>query len=290
MRSIGVTANSNVAAALVEGYRIAGPIRRYPEPGDAADTLQDMPADAVADCIRKVVERAAGGESVTAIGVGIPGILRDGVVEESPNLPQLKGLKLQAVLSAALPSLAVLPLNDADAVAAGIAATHGQLDRLVRAWTLGTGIGYGRYPRCEGIGGEGGHLVVSLDPKERFCGCGGEGHLEGIMGHRAMRLRFLDLEPEEIFSSAREGDPRCRAFVKFWHRALAAATASLVHLDGPGRFYISGTDAKLVDLSLLSLYLSEMVKMSPLQGSFFEIVAYTDELAIIGAAVAATQG
>jgi len=41
--------------------------------------------------------------------------------------------------------------------------------------------------------------VVTLDPKENFCGCGGRGHLEGILGRRSMRMRFLDLEPEEVF-------------------------------------------------------------------------------------------
>jgi len=34
--------------------------------------------------------------------------------------------------------------------------------------------------------------------KESLCGCGGRGHLEGILGHRAMRMRFLDLEPDEV--------------------------------------------------------------------------------------------
>ena len=94
--------------------------------------------------------------------------------------------------------------NDADVVAAGIAATHGKLDQLVRVWTLGNGIGFGRYPAADGVW-EGGHMVVSLDPNEKFCGCGGLGHLEGIMGHRAMRLRFLDMEPEEVFAAAEDG-------------------------------------------------------------------------------------
>ena len=115
--------------------------------------------------------------------------------------------------------------NDADVVAAGVAATRGHLDKLVRVWTLGNGVGFGRYPWAEGVW-EGGHSVVTLDPKERFCGCGGVGHLEGIMGHRAMRLRFLDLEPEEIFENAKSGDARCSDFVTLWHRALAAATAT----------------------------------------------------------------
>ena len=56
--------------------------------------------------------------------------------------------------------------------------------------------------------------MVSLDPKERFCGCGGVGHLESIMGHRAMRLRFLDMEPEEVFAKAREGRRALRGVLK----------------------------------------------------------------------------
>jgi len=71
-------------------------------------------------------------------------------------------------------------------------------------WTLGNGIGFGRYPAADGIW-EGGHIVVTLDPNEKFCGCGGLGHLESIMGHRAMRLRFLDMEPEEVFAAAEIG-------------------------------------------------------------------------------------
>ena len=125
-------------------------------------------------------------------------------------------------------------MNDADAMAAGIAATRGSLEKLIRVWYLGDGIGFGRYPCNDGVW-EGGHMVVSLDPKEHFCGCGGLGHLEGIMGHRAMRLRFLDMEPEEVFAAARQGDARAADFVKLWHRALAAATATSIHLDGPGR-------------------------------------------------------
>jgi len=100
-------------------------------------------------------------------------------------------------------------------MAAGVAATQGKLESLIRVWTLGDGIGYGRYPQAEGVW-EGGHIVVTLDPKEKYCGCGGVGHLEGIMGHAAMRRRFLDLEPDEVLEAARKGDARCSAFVKIW--------------------------------------------------------------------------
>jgi hypothetical protein len=66
---------------------------------------------------------------------------------------------------------------------------------------------------------------------------------------------------------------------------LAAATATTIHQSGPGRFYISGFNAKHIELGLLNQYLHDMVKMSPIQGSVFEVIATTEETAIIGAAV-----
>lgn len=292
MKTIGVLATEHVAVGLVEDNKLAGPLYLYPDAANVSDALQGMPADSIAKCIREQIERAGKEEKIQAVGVGFPGIIRDGVIEESPNLQQIKGANLEAMLASALrqngTAVPVRIFNDADVMAAGIAATRGQLDTLIRVWFLSHGIGFGRYPWAEGVW-EGGHCVVTLDPKERLCGCGGTGHLEGIMGHRAMRLRFLDMEPEEVFANARAGDARCDEFVKLWHRALAAATATNVHMEGPGKFFISGPNAKFVRLSLLNLYLHEMVKMSPLQGSIFEVISASDEIGVIGAAVNAQR-
>jgi glucokinase len=131
--------------------------------------------------------------------------------------------------------------------------------------------------------------VVTLDPKEQFCGCGGRGHLEGVMGNRAMRLRFMDLEPDEVFEQAEHGDTRCVEFVKLWHRALAAGTATSIHLDGPGKFFITGFNARFVNVMLLQEYLGEMVKLSPLQGYSLEVVPGGESVAAIGAAVNAER-
>lgn len=287
-RSIGVMAAEHVAVGLVEDHKLVGSPHIFPEREREADVLRGMPAEEIGQCIRKQIQLVGGGEPIRAIGVGFPGIIRDGIVEESPNLQQVKGLNLQATLSSALrrdeTSVPVRVFNDADVMAAGIAATRGHLDSLIRVWTLGDGIGFGRYPWTEGVW-EGGHCVVTLDLKEHFCGCGGKGHLEGIMGHHAMRLRFLDIEPEEVFANAKAGDARCEAFVKLWHRALAAATANTIHMDGPGKFFITGPNARYIELGMLSRYLHEMVKMSPLQGSLFEVISTSDEVGIIGAAV-----
>jgi predicted NBD/HSP70 family sugar kinase len=290
-RAVGVAISERVTAGLVEGNAIVGGLRAFPREGCSADDMLSMPAERIAACIGEQAAAAADSSEIAAVGVGFPGIIRNGVLEESPNLQQVKGSNMQVLIATDLRARGIQApvhvFNDADLVAAGLAATRGHLDRLVRVWTLGIGIGYGQYPWSEGAW-EGGHMVVSLDPKERFCGCGGQGHMEGIMGYRAMRLRFLDLEPEEVFEQAQQGDARCSEFVSLWHRALAAATASMIHLGGPGKFFITGVNAKHVDLALLNQNLNGMVKMSPLQGYVFEIVPGGDEIAIIGAAVNAS--
>jgi glucokinase len=291
-RTVGVLVMEHIAAGLVDDHKVVGPLKLFPETAQTLDPLQSMPSTDIAECIRGLVEKAAGGEKLEAVGIGFPGIIRNGVVEESPNLQQVKGFALQAVLSSALKGKAagvpVRVFNDADAMAAGIAATQGKLQQLIRVWTLGNGIGFGRYPAREGVW-EGGHSVVTLDPKENFCGCGGKGHLEGILGRRSMRMRFLDLEPEEIFENARAGDARCAEFVTLCHRALAAATATSIHMSGPGTFFITGPDTTFIDPGLLDRLVHEMVKMSPLQGSRFEVLPASDELGIIGAAVNASH-
>lgn len=290
--TIGVLAVEHIAAALVENNQLTGALQFFPDRQQHTDTLAEMPAEEIVARIAEQIIGLRQAQEIAAIGVGFPGIIRDGVVEDSPNLQQAKGQDLGVALAFLLNqqgvSVPIKILNDADAMAAGIAATRDQLDRLVRVWFLGSGIGYGRYPLTAGAG-EGGHMVVSLDPKEQFCRCGGQGHVEGIMGERAMRLRFLDLEPEEVFAHAKQGDRRCSEFVELWHRALAAATATSIHLDGPGKFFLSGPNTEFVQVGMLNLFLHDLVKMSPLQGSLFEIVPTTDELAIIGAAVSAQQ-
>ncbi len=269
-------------------------IPRDPE-GDYS--LVEYHTDALVAAICDITLRTADGqkESVTGVGVAIPGLIRNGVVEEAPNLPQLKGARMAEVLTQALSSrglkATVTISNDADAIAAGLAASHGKLDSRIRVWTLGTGIGCGIYPFADGVW-EGGHSVVTLDERENYCGCGGRGHLEGIMGHRAMRLRFLDMEPEEVFEAAtrrQNPDPRCVDFRNLWHRALAAATASSIHDMGAGRFYFTGYNVRFLDLNLLRNYLHEMVKMSPLQSYQLDIVPEDQSTRVLGAAITAEQ-
>ena len=290
-RSVGVLATGQLWAGIVEGAEL-GNLRMYPGPGEPQVDLKSVPAGDIIAILRDQILALASVGPIESVGAAFPGVIQGGVILESPNLSQLKGMRLADDLHAALQAggidVPVMALNNADALAAGIAVTHESMDQLVRVWHLGDGIGYGRHPHNDGVW-EAGHMVVTLDPKERYCGCGGIGHLEGIMGHRAMRLRFLDMEPEEVFVAARQGDPRAGEFFKLWHRALAAGTANSIHLDGPGRFFIAGPNAEYVDVRMLGGFMEEMVKMSPLQGSYFQVVPTSHDMAVIGAAVASRK-
>jgi predicted NBD/HSP70 family sugar kinase len=292
--AIGIVITDHIVAGRLEDQRLTGKLLRHPESADDLDALSAIPGSELVEMLAaQIAELAGGGQGpVDAIGVAVPGIIGHGVVEDSPNLTQLKGMRMAFELTRALTARGIdAPVhiaNDADAIAAGVAATRGLLNKLTRVWTIGKGIGYGRWPYVEGVW-EGGHITVTLDPKERYCGCGGIGHLEGIMGYRAMRLRFLDLEPEEVFAQAHEGDARCREFVDLWHRALAAATASFIHLAGPGRFYFTGHNVGFLDLARLRSHLETMVLMSPLQSYGLEILPPDDETALLGAGVSALR-
>jgi len=292
--AIGLVMTEHIVAGRLEDHKLAGSPQRFPADAGEVDALTTLPGSELVETLATLVAALAsnGGPKVDAIGVAVPGVVRHGIVEDSPNITQIKGMHLGQELSKVLVARGITApvhiANDADAIAAGVAATRGHLNRLTRVWTIGNGIGYGRWPYVEGVW-EGGHITVTLDPKERFCGCGGVGHLEGIMGYRAMRLRFMDREPEEIFASAKKGDARCREFVELWHRALAAATASFIHLAGPGRFYFTGHNVRFLELPMLKEYLETMVKMSPLQSYSLEVLPPDDETAIIGAGVSALR-
>ena len=300
-KTLGIILSEHIYAGLIVDHQIVGKLlssASASEPQDAEDsnTTVELPTDAVIDAICNLAVEAARGHesSITAIGIAIPGLIRQGVVEEAPNLPQLKGARIQELLAAKFATHGIIApirvINDADAMAAGLASRHGKLDSFIRVWTIGTGIGYGVHPFADGVW-EGGHSVVSLDDKENYCGCGGRGHLEGIMGHRAMRLRFLDMEPEEVFEAAnrKNPEPRCLEFKHLWHKALAAATATSIHYRGAGRFFYTGYNMRFLDLKMLKDYLHQMVKMSPLQSYMLEVVDDDETILAIGAAVAAEQ-
>ena len=100
--AIGVRiTGDSLAIGAVEDNRVVGPIRRYPEESGPGESLAATPAEGFGDILRREIEQAAAGAEISAIGIGAPGIIRDGLIEECPNLQQLKGLNLRDSLSIA---------------------------------------------------------------------------------------------------------------------------------------------------------------------------------------------
>jgi len=166
-RSIGVLATHYLWVGIVEDTEL-GSVRMYPEPGGEHVDLKSIPAEEIIARVIDQIHLLNRGEPVDSVGAGFPGIIRCGVIEDSPNLPQLKGVPIQERLAAAFKAggidAPVTVVNDANALAAGIAATRGRLEKLIRVWYLGDGIGYGRFPHPTGVC-ECGHSVGSLTPR-----------------------------------------------------------------------------------------------------------------------------
>ena len=62
-----------------------------------------------------------------------------------------------------------------------------------------------------------------------------------------------------------------------------------IHMAGPGRFYITGPNARFIDVELLQMYTQDMVKMSPLQGYQIDVVPEDQATRVLGAATMAEQ-
>jgi len=95
-RTVGVLVMEHIAVGSVEGHKVVGPLSIFPEKPQSLDPLQSMPAEGIVDCIRQQVDKVAGGEKIAAIGIGFPGIIRGGVVEDSPTSPRPRDLRCKA--------------------------------------------------------------------------------------------------------------------------------------------------------------------------------------------------
>src|ERR1700679_3958123 len=118
-KAIGVILSDRISAGLVVDHKLAGAVRRFPEDHDDDAALVEMHTDAVVQTMCQQIVLAADGENdLAAIGVALPGLAKAGVVDEAPNLPQLKGARIQELVATELRhhgiGASVTMLTDAD--------------------------------------------------------------------------------------------------------------------------------------------------------------------------------
>lgn len=230
-----------------------------------AERAVDLPGDGDG-LARVLVELARELGAAGALGLAVPGLIDParGLVTDSPNLPQLAGLPLRALLADALglDERAVRLENDANAAALGEAwtgAARGEPDALVV--TLGTGVGGGlllggELWRGAGLAGEIGH--VRIDPAGPRCGCGGRGCLETLASATAARRRARErgLPPEEpgnlelLAERARAGGAAEAALLREVGRDLGLGLSTAVCLLDLRLFVVGGGFSAALDLLL----------------------------------------
>src|SRR5258708_8619210 len=131
-KTIGVILTEGISAGLVVNHKLEGVLRRFRESEDDIDALVELHMDALVQAIcEQVVLAANGAKDIAAVGLAVPGLVKNGVVEEAPNLPQLKGARLQERLAVKLRNndigTAVTIVNAADGRAAGRGRARGKL-------------------------------------------------------------------------------------------------------------------------------------------------------------------
>lgn len=172
---------TNIEGALVDDQHEVVDRAKRSTPTDGPDTV----VESVAEIIKGLDERPS------AVGVGIPGPVSDGVVSRPPNLVNWPDeVDLAGLLRAAL-DLPVEVGNDVNVGALGEwVAGAGRGSRFMLGVWMGTGVGGGLvldgrpYTGAFGGAGEFGHMVVHHGGAQ--CGCGRRGCIEAYAGRAAM--------------------------------------------------------------------------------------------------------
>lgn len=182
MKTIGVDiGGTNIEVGLVD--------KKHKVAKRAKDATPSAKPKEFVELIAELVEKV-GGEPA-GVGVGVPGVVNDGVLVKAPNLP---GWSAKTDFRGMLEKRLGVPValgNDVDVGLLGewvAGAAEGE-QHVLGVW-MGTGIGGslvldGRpYHGAGGGAGEFGHVIVHHEGA--LCTCGRRGCVEGYGGRRAM--------------------------------------------------------------------------------------------------------
>ncbi len=208
--------------------------------------------------------------SITSIGVGTPGLIRNGLVE-SANLP-FNNTPLADILAEKL-CVSVRVSNDANcaALAESICGSDKKSKNLVLV-SLGTGIGggivlNGKIHEGRGSAGEIGHMCIEVGGKE--CGCGEKGCWEQYASARALVNMATDaaqantdsilnkkynennkMNGKIFFSAIQEDCPVAQKVLDVYTDYLAAGIIGIIYIFDPDNIVLAGGITNAGDLLL----------------------------------------
>lgn len=219
---------TNITAALVAADHSVSGRTKVPTPGGGPDAV----LKAIVEAVRDVADEPS------AVGVGAPGPVHDGVVVTAPNLPGWGDpVPLEDRLVDAL-RVPVAVANDASVGTYGEwAAGAGMGGRCVLGVWLGTGVGGGLvidgrlHDGPYGGAGELGHMIVRQGG--RVCGCGRRGCVEAYAGRASLEARVaeeIDAGAESRLPKWRKAKGKDRITSGVWAKALEADDPVAVRL------------------------------------------------------------
>jgi glucokinase len=256
-------------------------------------------------------------KQLIGIGIGIAGAIdmKRGIINESPNIKDLKGFALRDFLEKRI-SYSIAIENDANAFILGegwVGAAKGC--KHYCGITLGTGVGGGIVVAgeilhgVEGMAGEVGHMVIN--PKGPLCGCGGRGCLEVYAsgtGIRRMALEAIEkgkgkgilkwsggdpqqMTSENIFEAAQSGDVTAKKIFNEMGKSLGLGLVNLIHLFNPEKIVVGGKVSRAWDYFIGSVM--EIVQERSMKGprEKLQIVKAEcgDDAGMLGAAYSALK-
>jgi len=216
------------------------------------------------------------GVSIQSIGVGLPGLIKDGVWVNSPNIPNCNNVNVVRELGR-LTDAFIYIANDAKTAA--IAEFEAMKDKKDFIYvTIGTGIGFAKVENGKAVNFEGGHQTIDKTETALMCGCGKKGHLEAyasskaleniarqtygtlhtiVAGNQGLFNEFKEYlrsmygwmqSSKTIYEAARNGNGTASGLISEQMDNLAEGLATVADITGISNFVIGGAMAKSFDV------------------------------------------
>lgn len=273
---------TTVKIGFIDGYKI---VDSYSIPTVKETLFDDVFKSIKEYCLKN-------GVNLEAIGMGIPGNVRDNVIIKMPNI-KLENVDLNAIAKKYFPNIVVKASNDANCAALGEAVCDKDGVKSSYFITLGTGVGGGYVydgKVIDGVNaacGEVGHMFI--DHIHNFkCGCGLTGCLETVTSATGIvRLakyyykQFKTSIPEEmsakdVFDKAKENDTLGLFVLEMVSEYLARALSNIAVVVDVECFYIGGGVSKCGSI------LTDCIKKYYDKYSFFAVKDTKIKLAKLG--------
>ncbi|MEU3644573.1 ROK family protein [Lentzea sp. NPDC034063] len=244
---VAVGAEINVSHLAVETIGLDGEtLERRLVPAD----MRKATADEVLGRITELIREVTGPRPLLGAGLAIPGVVHDGVVIRTPNLPNLVGVRLAEALSRRT-GLDVLLDNEANLAAlAHLWPRHLAGEDFVHV-TADVGIGAGVvlngevYRGVSGFAGELGHVVIERNGV--LCTCGSRGCVERYAGLDVILREAGRRRLDSLRKALDAGDPKALEAVRNAGEALGVGLGTLMNLFDVPTVVLGGSYAVLYD-------------------------------------------